>query len=87
MKDHVQSCHLTKFDVFKINRDQVIDLETWLKSIQMSVILRQCPQKPPVASSFLLAYILEFAADSYRIPQALRYIDIICVKPSDILNV
>ena len=31
MKDHVQSCHLTKFDAFKINRDQVIDLETWFK--------------------------------------------------------
>ena len=29
MKDHVQSCHLTKFDAFKIKRDQVIDLETW----------------------------------------------------------
>ena len=31
MKDYVQSCHLTKFDAFKINRDQVIDLETWFK--------------------------------------------------------
>ena len=46
MKDHVQSRHLTKFDAFKINRDQVIDFETWLKSIQTSVILRQRPQKP-----------------------------------------
>ena len=39
-KDHVQSCHLTKFDAFGVNRDEVIDLETWLKSIEMSVILR-----------------------------------------------
>ena len=31
MKDHVQSCHLTKFDAFKINRDEVIELETWFK--------------------------------------------------------
>ena len=45
MKDHVQSCHLTKFDAF-VDRDEVIDLETWLKSIQTSVMLRQRPQKP-----------------------------------------
>ena len=32
MKDHVQSCHLTKFDAFKINRDQVTDLETWFQT-------------------------------------------------------
>ena len=25
MKDHVQSCHLTKFDVLGVNRDEVID--------------------------------------------------------------
>ena len=31
MKDHVQSCHLTKFDAFGVNSDEVIDLETWLK--------------------------------------------------------
>ena len=41
MKDHVQSCHLTKFDAFGVNRNDVVDLETWLKSIQMSVFLRQ----------------------------------------------
>ena len=45
MNDHVKSCHLTKFDAFDVNRDEVIDLETWFKTIQMSVILRQCPQK------------------------------------------
>ena len=31
MKHHVQSCRLTKFDVFGVNRDEVIDLETWFK--------------------------------------------------------
>ena len=46
MKDHVQSCHMTKFDASGVNRDEVIDLETWLKSLQMSVMLRQRPQKP-----------------------------------------
>ena len=31
MKDHVESSHLTKFDAFRVNRDQVTDLETWFK--------------------------------------------------------
>ena len=31
MKDHIESSHLTKFDAFRVNRDQVIDLETWFK--------------------------------------------------------
>lgn len=31
MKDHVDSGHLTKFVVFRVNRDEVIDLETWFK--------------------------------------------------------
>ena len=31
MKDHVKISHLTKFYAFRVNRDQVIDLETWFK--------------------------------------------------------
>ena len=31
MKDHVEVGHWTKFDVFGVNRDQVIDLEIWFK--------------------------------------------------------
>ena len=31
MKDHVESSRLTKFDAFRVNRDQVMDLETWFK--------------------------------------------------------
>ena len=31
MKDHVQSCHLTKSNAFGVNGDEDIDLETWLK--------------------------------------------------------
>ena len=31
MKDRVESSHLTKFDAFRVNRDRVIDLETWFK--------------------------------------------------------
>ena len=31
MKDHVEIDHLTKYGAFRVNRDQVIDLEIWLK--------------------------------------------------------
>ena len=31
MKDHVKIGHLTKYDAFRVNRDQVMDLEMWLK--------------------------------------------------------
>ena len=31
MKDHVEIDHLTKYDVFRVSRDQVMDLQIWLK--------------------------------------------------------
>ena len=31
MKGHVENGHLTEYDAFRVNRDQVMDLETWLK--------------------------------------------------------
>ena len=31
MKDHADIGHLTMYDVFRMNRDQVMDLEIWLK--------------------------------------------------------
>ena len=31
MKDHVENGHLTKYDAFRVNRDQVMDLEIWFK--------------------------------------------------------
>ena len=33
MKDHVEIGHLTKYDAFRVNRDQVMDLEIWFKTI------------------------------------------------------
>ena len=36
MKDHVEISHLIKFQAFRVNRNQVIDLETWFK-IQTNV--------------------------------------------------
>ena len=29
MNGHVEIGHLTKYDVFRVNRDQVMDLEKW----------------------------------------------------------
>ena len=31
MKDNVEIGHLTKYDASRVNRDQVMDLEIWLK--------------------------------------------------------
>ncbi len=31
MKDRGEIGHLTKFDAFKMNRNEVMDLETWFK--------------------------------------------------------
>ena len=31
MKDHVEIGYLTKYDAFSVNRDIVMDLETWFK--------------------------------------------------------
>ena len=31
MKGHVEIGHLTKYDAFRVDRDQVMDLEIWFK--------------------------------------------------------
>ena len=31
MKDDVEIDHLTNYDAFRVNRDQVMELEIWLK--------------------------------------------------------
>ena len=31
MNDHAEIGHLTKYDVFRVNRDQVMDPEIWFK--------------------------------------------------------
>ena len=47
MNDHVEISHLIKFNNFRVNRDQVIDLETWFKiHKKMSLMLRKRPPKP-----------------------------------------
>ena len=48
MKGHVEISHLTKYDAFKVNRDQVMEygLKYGSKSIPTSLILRQRPPNP-----------------------------------------
>ena len=56
MKDHVEIGHLTNYDAFRMNRDQVMDLEI---SIQASLILRQCPPKSyKLLKYFMISVIL-----------------------------
>ena len=45
MKDLVEIGHLTKYDAFKVNRDQVVSLEYGSKSIQTTIILTKRPPK------------------------------------------
>ena len=37
MKDHVEIGHLTKYDAFKMNKDQVMDLQIWFVKIHTNV--------------------------------------------------
>ena len=53
MKDHVEIGHLTKYDAFKVNRDQVYGS----KSIQTSLILRQHSPKPYKPSKCFISFV------------------------------
>ena len=53
MKDHVEIGYLTKFDVFRVNKDQVYGS----KSIQTSLILRQRPPKPYKLLKFFISFV------------------------------
>ena len=44
MKDHVEIGHLTKYDAFKMNRDQVMDLEIWFKILTNISNFESVPQ-------------------------------------------
>ena len=46
MKDKVEIGHLSKFDAFRSNRDQVTDLKRSLKSMQTALIFMLRPPKP-----------------------------------------
>ena len=66
MKDHVQSCHLAKFDAFGVNRDKVINLERWFQIHTNVCYVEAASSKPykflKCVFSFLTTYcrILSF---------------------------
>ena len=55
MKDHVEIGHLTKYDAFRMNRDQVMDLEIWFKIHTNSLNLRQ---RPPKSNKLLIFFMI-----------------------------
>ena len=58
MKDHVKSSHLTKFDAFRVNRDQVIDLETWFKIYTIIEVMTEHQRKNVHYVSYMCMYII-----------------------------
>ena len=55
MKDHVEIDHLNKYDAFRVNRDQVMDLETWLKIHTNASNYR--PPKPYKLLKFFVSFV------------------------------
>ena len=66
MKDHVDIGHLTKYDAFRMNRDQVMDLKYGSKSIQTSLILRQRPPKSYKLLQIFLISVILFKMSKHR---------------------
>ena len=65
MKDHVEISHLTKFHAFRVNRDQVMDLETWFKIQQTSLMLKQRPPKPYKLLNFFMISVMLLKMGNY----------------------
>ena len=59
MEDHVEISHLTKYDAFRMNRDQVT-LKYGSKSIQTSLILRQGPPKSYKLLKYFMISVMLF---------------------------
>ena len=55
MKDHVEIGHLTKYDAFRVNRDQVMDLEIRFK-IHTNVSNKR-PPKPYKLLKFFISFL------------------------------
>ena len=59
MEDHVEISHLTKYDAFRMNRDQVMDLEIWFK-IHTNVFIFETasPKSYKLLKYFMISVIL-----------------------------
>ena len=70
MKGHVEIDHLTKYDAFRVNRDQVWTLKYGSKSMQTSLILRQ---RPHTIHMLTLKSFHQFC-DNCKIPSCTYYL-------------
>ena len=57
MKDHVNIDHLTKYDAVGVNRDQVMDFETWFK---IHTDVSNFETAPPKTMFKLLKFLISF---------------------------
>ena len=61
MKDHVGIGHLTKYDAFRMNRDQAMNLEIWLEiHTTVSNFLTRRPPKPYKLLKFFMISVILF---------------------------
>ena len=59
MKDHVEIGHLIKYDAFRMNRDQVMNLEMWFKiHTNVSNFETASPKSCKFLNFFMISVIL-----------------------------
>ena len=59
MKDHVEVGHLTKYDALRVYRDQVMNLELWLKiHTNVSNVETASPKPYKLLKCFMISAIL-----------------------------
>ena len=59
MKNHVEIGHLTKYDAFRMNRDNVMYLEIWFKiHINVSNFKTASPKSYKLLNFFMISVIL-----------------------------
>ena len=72
MKDHVEIGHLVKYDAFRVNRDQVMDLEIWFK---IHTNVSNYEKRPPKPYTFLLTLkIFQQFWDNCKNPSCTYYL-------------
>ena len=79
MKDYVEIGYLTKYDAFRVNRDQVMDLEIRFKIIQTSLILRQRLPKPYRLLNVFISFVT-----TVKIPSCTYYLKEAVIKIADV---
>ena len=57
MKDHVEIGHLTKYDAFRLNRDQVMDLEIQFKIHTNVSNFEKASPKPYKLLKFFISFV------------------------------